>query len=147
VASSLARPTGRLDRSRAGQASASPARSEATGTDTVLIHGVSEDGESFAVLRARDDRLEAGVLRKVKDGEPLHGELLRLTPRPESPLVCDVEVQYAPPSAAASSHDAAADAPHAPKLKHGGPAQVATVSYRANWDAIWSKPVKANQPN
>lgn len=113
----------------------------------MLIHGVSEDGESFAVLRARDDRLEAGVVRKVKDGEPLHGELLRLTPRPESPLVCDVEVQYAPPGAAVSTHDVAADAPHAPKLKHGGPAQVATVSYRANWDAIWSKPVKAHQSN
>jgi len=25
------------------------------------------------------------------------------------------------------------------KLSHGGPAQVATPSYRANWDAIWSK--------
>jgi hypothetical protein len=113
----------------------------------VLIHGVSEDGESFAVLRARDDRLEAGVMRKVKDGEPLHGELLRLTPRPESPLVCDVEVQYAPPSQVAATHDGAADVQQARKLTHGGPAQVATSSYRANWDAIWSKPVKANQPN
>lgn len=112
----------------------------------MLIHGVSEDGESFAVLRARDDRLEAGVVRKVKDGESLHGELLRLTPRPESPLVCDVEVQYAPPAAAAVQ-DAEAGATHAPRLTHGGPAQVATSSYRANWDAIWSKPAKADQPN
>jgi hypothetical protein len=128
-------------------ASASPARKQPARTDTLLIHGVSEDGESFAVLRARDDRLEAGIVRKVKDGEPLHGELLRLTPRAESPLVCDVEVQYAPPGVAAANLDAAADAPHTPKLKHGGPAQVATSSYRANWDAIWSKPVKANQPN
>ncbi|MEY4515653.1 MAG: hypothetical protein RLZZ450_7775 [Pseudomonadota bacterium] len=123
----------------------------------MLIHGVSEDGESFAVLRAREDRLEAGIVRKVKDGESLHGELLRLTPRPESPLLCDVQVEYAPPSAvtAASKYaaeSAAADGPHAPKLaaqklQHGGPAQVATSSYRANWDAIWSKPAKVNQPN
>jgi hypothetical protein len=128
------------------------ARAEVARSDTVLIHGVSDDGESFAVLRAREDRLEAGVVRKVKDGEPLHGELLRLTPRPESPLLCDVEVQYAPPRADTSATRASTSPeaelpPRAPQLKHGGPAQVATSSYRANWDVIWSKPVKPSQPN
>lgn len=100
----------------------------ATGGDTVLIHGVSEDGEKLAVLRARDDRIEAGIVRKIKDGEPLHGELVRLTPRPEHPLLCDVEVTMPAPAAAPAR-----------KLGHGGPAQVATHSYRANWDAIWRK--------
>ena len=131
--------------SREPEAGAAPAA-----RDTVLIHGVSEDGASFAVLRAREDRLEAGIVRKVRDGEPLHGELLKLTPRPESPLLCDVEVQYAPPSARAASESddgAATSAPRAPKLMHGGPAQVATSDYRANWDAIWSRPHKSGAPN
>ena len=133
-----------------GEASREPeTAAEPAARDTVLIHGVSEDGASFAVLRAREDRLEAGIVRKVRDGEPLHGELLRLTPRPESPLLCDVEVQYAPSGArpASASDDAAASAPRAPKLLHGGPAQVATSDYRANWDAIWSRPHKSSAPN
>lgn len=112
--------------------------SEAAKSDTVLIHGVSEDGQSLAVLRARDDRVEAGIVRKVKDGEPLMGELLRLKPRPELPLLCDVEVAMKAPSLPESA---------ARKLSHGGPAQVATASYRANWDAIWSKKPKSSAAN
>jgi hypothetical protein len=132
------------DASREPEAGAEPAA-----RDTMLIHGVSEDGDSFAVLRAREDRLEAGIVRKVRDGEPLLGELLRLTPRSESPLLCDVEVQYAPPSARidSTSDGAGAPAARAPKLMHGGPAQVATSDYRANWDAIWSRPHKSSAPN
>jgi hypothetical protein len=95
--------------------------------DKVLIRGVSADGEKLAVLRARGDRVEAGVVSKVKEGEPLHGELVKLTPHPEFPLLCDVEVAYAGAQG------------NAPKLSHGGPAQVASDSYRANWDAIFSK--------
>lgn len=106
-------------------------------SDTMLIHGVSSDGESLAVLRAREDRVEAGVVRKVKDGETVLGELVRLKPRADFPLLCDVEVDVPSPVSGSKS---------APKLSHGGPAQVATDRYRANWDAIWSKP-KKSAPN
>jgi hypothetical protein len=92
--------------------------------DKVLIHGISADGEKLAVLRARGDRVEAGVVSKVREGEPLHGELVKLTPNPEFPLLCDVQVEYSSAQG---------------KLSHGGPAQVATDNYRANWDAIFSK--------
>jgi hypothetical protein len=87
------------------------------------------------VLRARGDRVEAGVVSKVKEGEPLHGELVKLTPNPEFPLLCDVEVEF--PS------------PHVPgrTLSHGGPAQVATDRYRANWDAIFTKKPSSSQLN
>ena len=110
---------------------------EAKSSDTVLIQGVSSDGESLAVLRAREDRVEAGVVRKVKDGEPLMGELVRLRPRPEFPLLCDVDVELPSPAARTAE---------TPKLSHGGPAQVATPRYRDNWDAIWSKN-KKSAPN
>jgi hypothetical protein len=67
------------------------------------------------------------VVSKVKEGEPLHGELVKLTPHADFPLLCDVDVQLPAPNA------------RMPRLSHGGPAQVATDSYRANWDAIFSK--------
>lgn len=103
--------------------------------DAILIQGVSEDGETIAVLRAREDRVEAGLVRPVKAGQPLQGELLKLTPRPEFPLLCDVEVQVPEGVVNASGGSDAATPP-----RRGGPAQVATDSYRENWDAIWSKP-------
>jgi hypothetical protein len=99
--------------------------------DVVLIQGISDDGEALAVLRAREDRLEAGIVRAVKQGELGKGELLRLKPRPESPLVCDVEVEV--PERALNAKGGSDGA------SHHGPAQVATPSYRANWDAIWKK--------
>lgn len=146
---------------------AQTALGESKPRDTMLIHGVSDDGQNFAVLRARDDRVEAGIVRRVREGEPIMGELVSLTPRPESPLLCDVEVEYAGPGtgasavppasgktasvasdvAAAATSDNAETAPAPAKLTHGGPAQVATPTYRANWDAIWSKPSKTNAPN
>lgn len=110
---------------------------EAKSSDTLLIHGVSPDGERLAVLRAREDRVEAGVVQRVKEGESITGELVRLKPRPEFPLLCDVEVELPSPSQRK---------PDAPRLSHGGPAQVATTSYRANWDAIWSRG-KKGAPN
>ncbi|MET0339778.1 MAG: hypothetical protein ABW252_02205 [Polyangiales bacterium] len=112
--------------------------SEPTGSDTVLIRGVSEDGQGLSVLRAREDRVEAGVVRPLRDGEAVMGELVRLKPRPDFPLVCDVEVEL--PSRIPAG-------PQPARLNHGGPAQVATESYRANWDAIWSKPKTDERPN
>jgi hypothetical protein len=105
--------------------------------DAILIHGVSADGETMAVLRAREDRVEAGLVRTVKEGQPLTGELVKLTPRPEFPLLCDVEVQV--PGGVVNAAGGSDEPARAPKSR-GGPAQVATDSYRENWDAIWSKP-------
>jgi hypothetical protein len=123
-----------------------------------LIHGISPDGETVAVLRARHDRVEAGVLRPVKQGQPVSGEVLKLTPRPDFPLLCDVEVQvpagvinaaggsdgaYAGGgSNAAGGRDAGQGA-----NPRGRPAQVATDTYRENWDAIWRKPNKKTLSN
>lgn len=101
--------------------------------DVVLIQGVSESGDALAVLRARNDRVEAGIVRAVKEGEPVQGELLKLKPRDGNPLLCDVEVQV--PGGTLNA-PGGSDA----KPSHGGPAQVASDSYRANWDAIWKKP-------
>ena len=61
----------------------------------LLVHGVSEDGQRWDVLRKRGDQVEAGAVQPVREGQPLTGELVKLTPREDAqaPLF-DVEVQY-----------------------------------------------------
>ena len=108
-------------------------------SDVVLIQGVSETGDAMAVIRAREDRVEAGIVRPVKEGEPVQGELVRLRPRPEFPLLCDVDVEL--PS---GTVNATGGSEH--KTSHNGPAQVATSTYRDNWDAIWNKKSTGKKP-
>lgn len=99
---------------------------EKPATDVVLLGPPTADGEGVRVLRAREDRIEAGEVRPVKHGAPLHSgtEIVKLSPRADSPQVCDVEVTYAQPVTG----------------KRGkGPAQVASSSYREGWDEIFGK--------
>jgi hypothetical protein len=110
-----------------------------------LIHGVTSDGRGLNVLRLRDNKLEAGAVRPLEHGKPLAGEVVRLHPRPELPVLCDVEVQLRVPDAGAdqSMHDAES----APSRERKGPAQVASNSYRHNWDIIWARKPNTDAPN
>jgi hypothetical protein len=102
-------------------------KAEPEGSDIALIHGKTADGEGLRIIRRRENRVELGAVRPLKEGAPIAGEVVTLTPRPDQPLLCDVKVEYAP-SAANSD---------APSASRHGPAQVATDSYRENWDRIW----------
>lgn len=102
------------------------------GSDVVLIHGVTEDGKGLQVLRARDERLEVGQVRPLEDGKPLHGDVVKLRPRPGRPYLCDVETEL-PAQAAPKLRQQPAAAE-----RRKGPVQVASAAYRQNWDAIWS---------
>jgi hypothetical protein len=94
--------------------------------DVVLVHGRTEDGEGVRALRSRPKRLDLAEIRPVKRGKPLQGgELVRLRQRGESPLLYDVDVQYADES------DAHGD--------HAGPPRVTSSAYRRNWEAIFGK--------
>lgn len=98
-----------------------PAQSpEAKVDDVVLVHGRSEDGKTLAVVRKRGAELSAGLLTAAEEGKPVHGDLLRLVPREDMPLVADVEVLHA-----------------APRTDHDGPAKVSSPAYRKGWDAIF----------
>jgi hypothetical protein len=101
--------------------------------DVALVHRVTPDG-SVHVIRRRGDTIEAGALRPLVEGAPVHGEVVALRPREDLPLLCDVDVLYAPPTTAKASEPPAAPRPGRRK----GPAQVATDVYRDNWDSIWS---------
>jgi hypothetical protein len=105
--------------------------------DVALIHGKTPDGEGLRIIRKREDRLEFGAVHPLKEGTPITGEVVTLTPRPEFPLLCDVKTELA-------AQKATADVTSAPRH---GPAQVATDQYRENWDKIWSRPKKAELAN
>jgi hypothetical protein len=103
---------------------------KSTGEDVALVCGVSEDGQGVEVIRKRGDRLETGTVRRLEAGKPIHGEVVRLRPRPQAPFLCDVEVEFTPREGQAERESLAASS---------GPAQVATESYRKNWDAVYGR--------
>lgn len=100
--------------------------------DVALLYAPTDDGKGARVIRARDGTLETGEVRPIQDGQPLNqGQLVRLSPRPGAPCVCDVDVVYQSGAA-----DTPADAP-SPETPRGRPAQVASDDYRASWDRIF----------
>lgn len=93
-------------------------------TDIVFLGPPTADGVGVHVLRAREERLEAGELRTLQEGRPIAGEVLTLAPRKDNPRVLDVKDSYSPPATR-----------HAAK----GPAKVATDAYRDGWDEVFGK--------
>jgi hypothetical protein len=90
-------------------------------SDVVLVYGRSDDGKEYGVLRQRGPQIEVGKMRPLDEGKVIHGEVVRLKQRDESPALFDVEVQ----------HDG--------RPSTGGPAKVATEQYRNGWESIWAK--------
>jgi hypothetical protein len=104
----------------------------AGGKDLAFVVGRSEDGEVLHVLRRRaaTGLVETGLVRPLRDGHAITGEVVQLAPREESPLLFDCET------------DQELSAPGA-----GGPPQVATNEYRRGWDAIWGGRGRASAVN
>jgi hypothetical protein len=110
--------------------------------DIALVCGRTNDGKGLHVLRKRGQNLEAGVVQPLEEGKPLHGELVTLRQRGQTPL-CDVEVHYATPTANAAPKPAvsATSVGSSDGETRGHPAQVASDTYRKNWDTIWKTKV------
>jgi hypothetical protein len=87
--------------------------------DMVLLHSPTEDGAGVRVVRARRGNIELGEVRPLVEGKPVHGDVVSLKPREGEPRICDVHVEYAKSEA------------------KDGPAQVATETYRDNWEATF----------
>jgi hypothetical protein len=118
-------------------------RTNARATDVVLVHGVTADGAGLNVIRQRNQQLELGAIHPARSGRPIHGELVKLRPRSDCPLVYDVDVQYSPTDSEPRSSDTA----RAQSRSRRGPARVASDAYRTNWDAIWAHPPKGDLVN
>ncbi len=91
--------------------------------DRLYVHSQSEHG-GYRVVRSRDDRVEVGELRSVREGQPIVGELVKLTPTEEHDAVFDVEVLMEAPQ---------------PKTEHAGPVRVSSAAYRTGWDRVFGK--------
>jgi hypothetical protein len=89
--------------------------------DVVWVYRKSEDGGGYDVLRKRGSEVQAGTVRPLDQAKPIHGEVIRLKPREDSPALFDVEVELAG------------------RASTGGPAKVATDRYRKGWESIWAK--------
>lgn len=107
--------------------------------DLVLVHGRTKDGNGLGVIRARDERIEIGTMRPLEEGKPIHGEVVKLTPRPEMPLLFDAETQFTAPEAPGAKTAPASDSGQSGGTSGVGPPQVASDAYRKNWDAIWKR--------
>jgi hypothetical protein len=96
-------------------------------SDVVLLHSPTADGEGVHALRARGDRLELAEIRPVKSGQPIvAGEVARLNPREDMPLVYDVEVSYEAPRPP-------------PPADHSGPSRASSTAYRRGWDTVFKR--------
>jgi hypothetical protein len=128
----------------------SKAAASAPADDVVLIHGVTDDGKGYRVLRKQGEQVSLGAVTPLEDGKPIHGEVVRLERRQGAPLLYDVrpfdfdapasegaEPQGAARPAEPASAEAAEGAP--PGAYRSGPARVASRAYRAGWDGIWGR--------
>jgi len=97
--------------------------------DVVLVCGRSDDGQGYDVLRQKGEEIQAGTMRPLVEGKPIHGEVVRLKPRNDSLVLFDVQVQHEMPSSP------------------GRPAKVATDRYRRGWESIWANKQNARALN
>jgi hypothetical protein len=89
-----------------------------------------KDGSDLYILRRRsaDGPVEAAIVQPLVEGKPLSGEVISLRRREDVPFLFDVTTELS----------VGAGAPET-SIPTGGPAQVASDSYRRGWDAIWGR--------
>jgi hypothetical protein len=142
----------RMPQRRSKSPEAKPALSKAAASaaadDVVLIHGVTDDGKGYRVLRKQGEQVSLGAVTPLEDGKPIHGEVVRLERRQGAPLLYDVRPFDAPApdgaepkGPAGPAEPASAEAAEAapPGADRSGPARVASHAYRAGWDGIWGR--------
>lgn len=107
-----------------------------------LVFGRNADGLHILRRRSEEAPIEAGLLRPMREGRPLEGEVVSLRQRRDLPMVYDVKSEFGGPTASPT--------PGMDEGQHGGsgsdralsdgPAQVASDAYRKGWDAVWGRP-------
>lgn len=93
-------------------------------TDQALVFGMDPDRKEALILRRRGKDVEAGVVRPLVAGRPIYGDVVRLKPRAEFPLLCDVETLVKHPDPPAAQRNA-------------GPPMVSNEAYRRGWEQVF----------
>lgn len=104
--------------------------------DVAAVFGKDERGLHILRRRGEDGPIETGILQPLEEGKPISGEVISMSRRDDVPFLFDVTTQVAAPKVEATETPPA-----------GGPAQVATESYRKGWDAIWGRRPRSTQLN
>lgn len=99
--------------------------------DIAVVCGKDADGLHILRRRSEDGPIEAAVAQPLTEGRPIRGEVISMRQREDVPFVFDVKTELE-----TSDDPAGRTGAEGPQTKDG-PAQVATNSYRAGWDAIW----------
>jgi hypothetical protein len=105
--------------------------------DIAVVCGKDEHGLHILRRRSEDGPIEAALAQPLTEGRPIRGEVISMRQREDVPFVFDVKTEL-------ETGDSAGHAEGAETKD--GPAQVATNSYRAGWDAIWGSPRGARGP-
>jgi hypothetical protein len=93
--------------------------------DVAAVWGKDERGLHILRRRSEDAPVEVGIVQPLVEGQPITGEVISMRRRDDVPILFDVKTELPPPGK--------------PAAAAGGPAQVATESYRRGWDAIWGR--------
>ncbi len=100
--------------------------------DVMFLHSRCESKEGFRVIRSRADRIEIGEIHELREGAPVHGEVVELAQRPEHQQLFDVKVLL--------------DQTEVRKATGSGPAQVATDAYRTHWEVVFGDSERGSSP-
>ena len=102
--------------------------------DIAFVCGKDADGVHILRRRSEEAPIEAGLLRPMREGKPIDGEVVSLTQRQDLPMIYDVKSEF-------GGRDP--ELPENPILEGRpsteGPAQVASDAYRKGWDAVWGR--------
>jgi|SRR5665213_885326 len=98
--------------------------------DIAVVCGKDAQGLHILRRRSEDGPIEAAVAQPLTEGRPIRGEVISMRQREDVPFVFDVRTEV-------DTSENPADGRVASTETKDGPAQVATNSYRAGWDAIW----------
>lgn len=101
--------------------------------DVALVIGRDEERGALKVLRKRGDKIERGIVVAAEPGKPLMGDLVRLKPRPELPILCDVETLWEFREPRGSDEEAPRG------TRHAGPCRVTSEAYRRGWDRTFGR--------
>lgn len=94
--------------------------------DVAFVFGRDEHGTHILRRRSEEAPVEAGILRPLREGKPIDGEVVTLSARSDMPMLFDVKSELPDPHAAS-------------RAANDKPAQVATDAYRKGWDAVWGR--------